>query len=166
MKLNIPEFAFPFYVRNYSFIDYKFWVQLSALFILIALLLSVMWPANLMAEDLLVNISTTENKISRKKARLYFSQRITHWPDGTSITLVVLPDSHPAHISFSKKTLGLYPYQLRRAWDRQLFTGTGQAPITVTNEQEARKIIAMTPGSLSYVSGDSQNEKIRQMEVH
>ncbi len=78
---------------------------------------------------------------------------------------MVLSDNDPLHIAFSKKVLGLYPYQLRRAWDRQLFTGTGQAPITVSSEQEARQVIAEMPGSLSYVSGDIQNRKIKQMEV-
>ncbi|MBT3203693.1 MAG: hypothetical protein HOM14_18570 [Gammaproteobacteria bacterium] len=131
----------------------------------LALLLITVYPVSLSAEQLLVNTGTTENIISRNKARLYFSQRLTHWPDGKSITLVVLSDDDPLHIEFSKKVLGLYPYQLRRAWDRQLFTGTGQAPITVSSEQEAREVIAATPGSLSYVSGDIQNEKIRQMEV-
>ena len=123
------------------------------------------WSNNLYADDLLVNTATTDNNISRNKARLYFSQRLTRWPDGTLITLVVLPDNHPLHTKFSKKILGLYPYQLRRAWDRQLFTGTGQAPVTVESELEARKIIALTPGSLSYVPGDKLNQKIRQIEV-
>ena len=138
---------------------------LSILLLSTFTLLSVVWSNNLYAEELLVNTSTTDKKISRNKARLYFSQRLTHWPDGTLITLVVLPDNNPLHITFSKKILGLYPYQLRRAWDRQLFTGTGQPPITVKSEQEARKIIAMTPGSLGYVSGDGQNRKIRPIEV-
>lgn len=123
------------------------------------------WSNDLYADELLVNTATTDNNISRNKARLYFSQRLTRWPDGTLITLVVLPDNNPLHVNFSKTILGLYPYQLRRVWDRQLFTGTGQAPITVENEQEARKIIEMTPGSLSYVPGDNKNQKIRQIEV-
>jgi hypothetical protein len=125
----------------------------------------VVWPKDLYADDLLVNSATTVDNISRNKARLYFSQRLTRWPDGTIITLVVLPDNNPLHINFSKKILGLYPYQLRRAWDRQLFTGTGQAPITAENAAEARKIVALIPGSLSYVSVGGSNQKIRQMEV-
>lgn len=143
---------------------YKTFLQFGLLLSVFTLLL-VVWPNNLCAEELLVNVSTADTKISRNKARLYFSQRLTRWPDGTSVTLVVLPDNDPLHIAFSKKTLGLYPYQLRRAWNRRLFTGTGQQPVTVTSEQEARKIIAMTPGSLSYVSGDKQNKEIRKMEV-
>jgi len=138
----------------------------SCLIILIShLCFLTLWPKSAGAEDLLVNISTDASEISRNKARLYFSQRLVHWPDGKSVTLVVLPDNDPLHVEFSKNILGIYPYQLRRAWDRQLFTGTGQAPITVANEQEARKVIAETPGSLSYVSGDNQNKKIKQMEV-
>lgn len=137
----------------------------SALLLAIILQFLAGWSNDLYADDLLVNTATTDNNISRNKARLYFSQRLTRWPDGTLITLVVLPDNNSLHINFSKKILGLYPYQLRRAWDRQLFTGTGQAPITVENELEARRIISMTPGSLSYVPGDKQNQKIRQIEV-
>ncbi len=117
-----------------------------------------------MADYFLVNTSITEDNISRNKARIYFSQRLTHWPNGKPITLVVLPDNDPLHIKFCKNVLGIYPYQLRRSWDRQLFSGTGQAPITVASEQEVREIIALTPGSLSYVPGDNQ-KKFRNMEV-
>ena len=137
----------------------------STLSLALILLLLMSGSNVLCAADVLVHSATKDNNISRSKARLYFSQRLTRWPDGTLVTLVVLPDNNPLHINFSKKILGLYPYQLRRAWDRQLFTGTGQAPVTVENEQEARKIIAMTLGSLSYVSGDESNHNIRLMEI-
>ncbi len=161
----MQQFSTYGFSRTYNTRGYKL-LMLSGLYkSVIALLLFTVYPVNVYAELLLVNTGTTEKIISRNKARLYFSQRLTHWPDGKSITLVVLSDNDPLHIAFSKKVLGLYPYQLRRAWDRQLFTGTGQAPITVSSEQEARQVIAEMPGSLSYVSGDIQNRKIKQMEV-
>lgn len=76
--------------------------------------------------------------------------RKTHWPDGTPIRSFVLPDQHPVHARFSKEILGVYPYQLRSAWDRMMFSGTGMPPKTVESVQEMREMIESTPGAIGY----------------
>jgi hypothetical protein len=46
--------------------------------------------------------------------------------------------------------LGVYPFQLRSAWDRLVFSGTGVSPTTVETEEEMRARIESTPGSIGY----------------
>ncbi|MXS84364.1 hypothetical protein ABO04_00155 [Nitrosomonas sp. HPC101] len=64
----------------------------------------------------------------------------------------MLPDDAPLHSIFSKKKLNLFPYQLRSAWDRLVYSGTGQAPFVVHSEEEMHTKIATTPGSIGYLS--------------
>lgn len=91
--------------------------------------------------------------------------RLNQWPDGQGVKVFVLPDNHPLHKRVVKTVLGLYPYQLRRAWDRQLFSGTGQAPVVVSTEAELIDRVAKTPGALGYAASDSLNRSVRTVEV-
>ena len=81
------------------------------------------------------------------------------------VKVYVLPDDDPLHLRFAKVVLGLFPYQLRRVWDRQLFSGTGQVPTTVMTEAEMIRRVAATPGALGYVETVPGGAPVRQMEV-
>lgn len=88
---------------------------------------------------------------SRQVLRAVFTMRIRTWPDGTPIRVFVLPDDNETHSIFCREQLSTYPYVLRNAWDRMVFTGTGLAPGTVRDEEEMRARIRSTPGSIGYV---------------
>ena len=91
--------------------------------------------------------------------------RLRVWPDDSAIKVFVLPDDHPSHVSFSKEVLNVYPYQLRAAWDRLTFSGTGQAPIEVSSENEMRAKIASTPGAIGYLKGAMINDQVRVLQI-
>jgi hypothetical protein len=103
--------------------------------------------------------------LTQNQARLYFTMRLKSWPNGTPVKVFVLPDNNALHEQFSNQVLGLFPYQLRRVWDRQIFSGTGQAPITVPSEQEMRARLATTPGAIGYLSGPVDDPNIRMVVV-
>lgn len=89
--------------------------------------------------------------LSKESVRAVFFMRERAWPDGTPIQVFVLPDDNPIHQRFAKEVLGVYPYQLRAAWDRMVYSGTGQAPIQVNTLQEMRERLRTTPGAVGYV---------------
>jgi len=97
--------------------------------------------------------------------RSIFSMRMTSWPDGMPIQVFVLGDKTPLHSEFSKKILGVFPHQLRRAWNRQIYAGIGQAPAKLESEEEMLDKIATTPGAIGYISEDMINEQIRKIAV-
>tara|TARA_R110002050_G_scaffold1244_1_gene8473 strand:- start:13155 stop:13580 length:426 start_codon:yes stop_codon:yes gene_type:complete len=99
--------------------------------------------------------STTE--LSRNSLRAIFAMRQTEWPDGSSIKVFVLEDKSNIHTAFCKDILGMFPYQLRRVWDRQIFSGTGTAPISVKTEQEMRVRVAQTDGAIGYLMSNDKN---------
>lgn len=117
------------------------------------------------ADTLIVNPGIEVRSLSQNEARLFVSMRLGQWPSGERLRVFVLPDNHPLHQRVVKEILGLYPYQLRRAWDRQVFSGTGQAPVVVSTESELIDRVAKTPGALGYAVSGSLDPSVRALEV-
>jgi len=92
------------------------------------------------------------DSLSAETLREIFFMRLTSWPDGTPIRVFVLPDKHPLHVRFSKEILGVYPFQLRAAWDRLVFSGTGLTPHVVETVDEMLERVQVTPGGIGYVN--------------
>jgi hypothetical protein len=103
--------------------------------------------------------------LTLNSTRLMFSMQLRQWPDGMPTHVFVLPDNNQTHRAFAKDRLSLYPRQLRRVWDRQLYSGTGQVPETVPNEQAMRRRVAETPGSLGYISSETIDDSVKVLEI-
>ncbi|HRC70991.1 MAG TPA: hypothetical protein PK880_00500 [Candidatus Competibacter sp.] len=90
-----------------------------------------------------------------------FGMRLRKWEDGSPIKVFVLPDNDLLHIEFSKYILHVFPYQLRAAWDRLVFSGTGEEPIKVNSEQQMRMLVGSTPGAIGYLRGSMLDETVK-----
>jgi hypothetical protein len=126
-------------------------LNLRRILVLSAILL--LPPISLHADDSKVRLldsSKSTKQLTTEMVREIFFMRLSSWPDGSPIHVFVLPDNHPLHIRFAKEILGVYPFQLRSAWDRLVFSGTGVSPTTVESEEEMRARIESTPGSIGY----------------
>lgn len=100
---------------------------------------------------IIANSSLDQSELDRSMVRSMFSVRLRQWPDGSPVKAFVLPDSDPVHQQFCREQLGTFPYVLRATWDRVVFTGTGIAPEVVKSEQEMKRKVESTPGSIGYV---------------
>ncbi|THD01189.1 hypothetical protein B1810_20815 [Panacagrimonas perspica] len=122
----------------------------------IGLAFTIVAFANVVAAGGSVDIVTSPEHadvaLDRTSIRAIFSARLRQWPDGSPIRVFVLPDSEPVHAQFCREQLGTFPYVLRAAWDRLVYTGTGLAPEVVSNEREMRVRLAATRGAIGYVS--------------
>jgi ABC-type phosphate transport system substrate-binding protein len=101
--------------------------------------------------DVIVNPDESQVTIDRDLLRGIFSMRVRAWPGGEPVHVFVLPDDDQLSSDFCRGLLGTYPYVLRAAWDRLVFTGTGLAPTVVRDEQEMRRRVLATPGAIGYV---------------
>jgi ABC-type phosphate transport system substrate-binding protein len=125
------------------------------------------WPARAYSGEVLVAINPATpagGTITRNTLSAIFGMRLRAWADGTPIRVYVLPDDHAVHVAFSKEILGVFPHQLRTAWDRLVFSGTGQAPLEVADEEEMRIRIAGIGGTRPVVVGSEEEmrEKLAQ----
>lgn len=111
------------------------------------------------------NPSVPDQTLKRPTAWAIFSMRLRTWPDGSATNVFVLNDNMPLHAEFTKKILDTFPYQLRRAWDRLVFSGTGQAPTEVESIDEMYRRIVSTPGAIGYLPGDRVDARMREVKV-
>ena len=101
--------------------------------------------------------------LSRNALGAIFGMRLRKWNDGSPIRVFVLPDENPLHIAFSKYVLKVFPYQLRSAWDRLVFSGTGEEPIILKSEQQMRSVVGSTPGAIGYLSRSMIDESVKEI---
>ncbi|MDN3558187.1 hypothetical protein [Halomonas maura] len=130
-------------------------------------LMSVMPSA--MAQDadvlLVANADVETHRLTRDTTRAIFAMRQRTWPDGQAARVFVLPNSHPVHARFVKGRLSVYPHQLQLAWDRVVFSGTGQAPNRVRTQAEMLEQIASTSGALGYVEREYLDDRVQVISM-
>jgi len=121
----------------------------------------LIFTPNLVAQVLITHAQNTTIELSKNKLRAIFAMRTAHWADGSPIHVFVLEDDNTLHATFCKDILGMYPYQLRRIWDRQVFSGTGVAPITVKTEQEMVERVSQTHGAIGYIHSEILTSSVK-----
>lgn len=119
------------------------------------------------ADDLMVvaNPSSHTHELSINSLRAIFGMRNTYWPNGEAIKVFVLGDKRPVHGKFCKQVLGVFPHQLRRNWDRQIYSGTGQAPVELDSIDDMINSVSTTPGAIGYVPGERLNEQMQEVSI-
>ena len=105
------------------------------------------------------------NSLTKMGLRSIFGMRNRTWPQGDLIRVFVLTDSDPTHIRFTKQVLRTFPYNLRRIWDRRVYSGTGQSPVVVSSEEEMRNIISLTENSIGYISTEWVDDGVKVLEL-
>ncbi|WP_196139256.1 hypothetical protein [Aliikangiella sp. G2MR2-5] len=118
-------------------------------------------------EEILVicNPDVAIDKIDKNHLRSIFAMRLQEWPDQKPVNVFVLEDNSPLHQKFTKKHLGFFVYQLRGAWDRQVFSGTGSPPNTLLNERSMLEKVATTPGAIGYLPRKLVDHTVKILKV-
>ncbi|MGH8543892.1 MAG: hypothetical protein ACREX3_09750 [Gammaproteobacteria bacterium] len=130
----------------------------------LCLILLCGWPARATAEEVVVAVNPAApagEAIARNTLSAIFGMRLRAWEDGTPIRVYVLPDHHAVHVRFCKQILGVFPHQYRAAWDRLVYSGTGQAPLEVASEEEMRTRLAGTRGEAPVVVASEEEMRTR-----
>jgi len=120
---------------------------------------------NELSPAIIASTEVTQTTLSRNALRAIFGMRLRSWPSGEPIQVFVLRDNHPLHIQFCKQMLNIFPHQLRFAWDRQVFSGTGQAPRLVDSIQEMHDKVAKTPGAIGYLARSRIDESVQVLPI-
>ncbi|MCE8053252.1 hypothetical protein HOP61_18335 [Halomonas daqingensis] len=128
-------------------------------------LLVALLPPSAHAEErqvvLIAHPQVANTALTRDTTRAIFAMRQRSWPDGQAVRVFVLPNNHPVHARFAKERLTVYPHQLQLAWDRMVFSGTGQAPSQVDNQIEMLERVATTPGALGYLEREYLDDRVQ-----
>lgn len=140
----------------------------SFFLILLSLLLysTLGWSENTNTVKVLVNRSVPEQTLSINNLRSIFSMRTRSWSDGSAIAVFILKDKQGTHNQFVRQSLRMAPHQLQRSWDRYRYTGTGQTPLELDNEQQMIQRISSTPGAIGYTSQEFQDAQVQPIHIH
>ncbi|MEQ5803067.1 hypothetical protein [Halomonas sp. H10-9-1] len=114
---------------------------------------------------LVAHADVTTQRLTRDTTRAIFAMRQRTWPNGQAARVFVLPNDHPVHERFVKERLAVYPHQLQLAWDRMVFSGTGQAPDRVRHQAEMLERIATTPGAIGYLEREYLDDRIQVISM-
>jgi ABC-type phosphate transport system substrate-binding protein len=135
----------------------------------VCLLLSTLYATGIAGAtdhyEIITHPGVNEKTLSKGSLRAIFGMRLHTWPDGTAIRVFVMPDDAPLHTVFSKEKLNVFPYQLRSAWDRLVFSGTGQAPYTVASPEEMLAKVASTPGAIGYLNKSMMDGRVNVLHI-
>lgn len=112
-----------------------------------------------------VNAKTPQQSISKNGLSAIFKMRLRHWSDGSKVLVFVLEDEDPLHKQFCKQILNVFPHQMRRTWNKLVFSGTGQAPFRLGNKIEMIKKIIGTPGAVGYLNGKDITKDIKILNI-
>lgn len=112
-----------------------------------------------------INGTNQQDTISRNGLSAIFKMRLLRWNDGSAVTVFVLNDDDQLHKQFCKQILNVFPHQMRRNWNKLVFSGSGQAPILVESKEEMIEKIASTPGSVGYLNLNDLTNSIKQLNV-
>ncbi|WP_031433430.1 substrate-binding domain-containing protein [Methylomarinum vadi] len=112
-----------------------------------------------------VNHAITQDAISKQGLSAIFKMRLHRWQDGTPITVFVLSDDNPLHKAFCKEILNVFPHQMRRIWNRLVFSGSGQAPIELNSNEEMISRLISTPGAIGYLRSDQIEQGLKELRI-
>lgn len=122
-------------------------------------------PGLVEGQTLVSHPGVGQTRLTTNQVRAYFYMRLREWPDGTPLRIFVLPDQNPLHVIFTKEVLGVFPYSLRRAWDRMVFAGLSQAPQVVASVVEMHRRVAETPGAIGYLPEEAVDGRVQVLEL-
>jgi len=113
----------------------------------------------------IVNAQNSQGSISKNGLSAIFKMRLRQWEDGTPITVFVLEDDNPIHKRFCKEILNVFSHQVRRAWNKLVFSGSGQAPIELVSKEAMLKKVINTPGAIGYMPMKNLIDEIKPLYI-
>ncbi len=111
------------------------------------------------AQDVVIvaNKSIAVSTISPAQLRDVFTGARSRLDDGTHAIPVLLKGG-PVHEVFLRNHVGETPDEFRARWRKAVFTGEGSMPKEFSSESALLDYVAVTPGTIGYVSRINHQE--------
>lgn len=131
-----------------------------------ALLMTVpsVFSADLHGRIVLIGRSPYIRSLDQNQIQQIFSGQLKQWPDKTAVRVFVRSSDSVDHRRFTEEILQVFPYQLQRAWDRNVFSGSGEAPTVVGSQGAMIEKTKNVPGAVGYIL-ITGSEDLRGLDV-
>lgn len=101
------------------------------------------------------------NALDRNQVRDLFLGNISSLPDGTGAVLIDQPESSPLRNEFYLKVTNKSAAQARAQWAKLYFTGRGMPPREGLNNEDIKKFLNATPGSIGYIDESALDSSVK-----
>lgn len=115
-------------------------------------------PAGAADLTVVVGPEVPVSRASQDTLRAVFALRMTNWPNGQPVTVVMLPADDPLTRRFVTEMLDMLPYQLQRQWDRRVYAGLGSGPVVEPTPAAVAARVARTPGAIAFLPAAYNNK--------
>ena len=132
-------------------------------FFICGMLISSLLSNQVSAQDKIFVIANNQSSkiMSRRDVLFLFTGLVSRWPDGTPVTVIMLPSSDDITLNFTKNVLNSFPYQIESVINRRKITGEDVHRIIVKNNVEMILTVKQTKGAIGYSTTEIQNLNIK-----
>lgn len=116
-------------------------------------------------DTLVANPDGLPSNISNQQLANILTLKKTAWSNKQRIQIYLYHEDSEAFSSFIVEQLGLFPYQLRRHWQRASFSGRASAPVIVDDLDELVEIISKTPGAIGFIPHTMISGELERVEI-
>jgi ABC-type phosphate transport system substrate-binding protein len=104
------------------------------------------------------------SSIDMDMASKIFLQKERRWSDGTTIHPVTLAVSEVRE-EFAQVVHHRSELDLRKHWQRQIFTGRGSPPLERPNDAAVLEYVRSTPGAIGYISPGARANGVKVIQL-
>jgi ABC-type phosphate transport system substrate-binding protein len=117
----------------------------------------------LAASDVIVVVSVKNPvvSLSKNQALDIFLGKAARFPDGAPAMAIDQVEGSESRNAFYISAAGKSPAQLKAYWSKIIFTGRGQPPREVANDDGVRKFLAANPGAIGYMDRSSMDVSVK-----
>jgi hypothetical protein len=108
-----------------------------------------------------VNAGSGAAPISDQQAANIFLGKSNTLPDGTKVVPVDQEEGEAPRDEFYQKVVKKDASQLNAYWSRLIFTGKGQPPKAVLDDDEVLELIATDKSVIGYISSDAVDDSVK-----
>lgn len=94
-----------------------------------------------------------------------FLGKVGRFPDGEKVVPVDQPEGSTERDEFYAKVAGKSAAQMKAHWSKIIFTGRGEPPPQLANDQEVRKRVAENLSAIGYIERAMVDASVRILPV-
>ena len=132
----------------------------KSVFSALLLLAGVLWFSPMAGAQsgfqLIVHEDNPYESISQEQASDFFLKKDSTWDDGTPVQPIDLSKPASVREAFSSAVLKRSPNEIRKYWQRQIFTGRNSSPPEKDSEADIIAFVRANRGAIGYVSAGAR----------
>ena len=113
--------------------------------------------------DVVAVVSSKSPVIALTKEQVadLFLGKMSRLPNGVLMVPVDQAEGSAAFDQFYEKIAGKSPAQIKAYWSKIIFTGRGQPPRALRNDEEVKKHLAQNPQAIGYIDEKMLDDSVR-----